>query len=91
MARLGAEGVEDTPQVPDTSDMDPKRAPDGMEAVGGHVSIHFAGVGIWCRGEVLAYDASREVIWPPLKPGLGSPCSSWEHVPVHSCIMSCNS
>ncbi|BDA40778.1 probable DNA mismatch repair protein MSH6 at C-terminar half [Coccomyxa sp. Obi] len=60
MARLGAEGVEETPQVPDTSDMGFKGAPEGAAAVGGRISIHFAGVGIWCRGEVLAYDASRE-------------------------------
>ena len=62
MARLGAEGVEETPQVPDTSDMESRHAPEGVAAVGGRVSIHFAGVGIWCRGEVLAYDAETEVL-----------------------------
>ena len=61
MARLGAEGVAETPQVPDTSGMSMVRAPAGEAAVGGRVSVHFAGVGIWCRGEVLAYDATLEV------------------------------
>ena len=66
MARLGAEGVTETPQVPDMSGMKMVCAPEGEAAVGGRVSVHFASVGIWCRGEVLAYDASQEVAAQPL-------------------------
>ena len=51
----------ETPQMPDTTGMTMVRAPPGAAAVGGRVSVHFAGVGFWCRGEVLAYDATLEV------------------------------
>lgn len=61
MARLGAEGVVEMQLVPDAGAMSVGAAPSGPEAVGGTVSIHFSGVAIWCRGEVLAYDATQEV------------------------------
>ena len=63
MAQLGAEGVLDTPHIPDLGSAPGQagQAPPGEEAVGGQVTIHFAGAGVWCRGEVLAFDAAREV------------------------------
>ncbi len=57
MAQLGAEGVLDTPHIPDLSSAQPEQAPPAEEAIGGRVTVHFAGVGVWCRGEVLAYSA----------------------------------
>ena len=61
MAQLGAEGVLDTPHIPELPAGQPEQAPGAGEAVGGRVTVHFAGVGVWCRGEVLAYDPAREV------------------------------
>ena len=61
MAQLGAEGVLDTPHIPELSSAQPERAPPAEEAIGGRVTIHFAGVGEWCRGEVLAYSAAKQV------------------------------
>ena len=61
MAQLAAEGVLDTPHIPDLSSAQPEQAPPAEEAIGGRVTIHFAGVGVWCRGEVLAYSAARQV------------------------------
>ena len=63
MAQLGSEGVLDTPHIPDLGSAPGQagQAPHGEEAVGGQVTIHFAGAGAWCRGEVLAFDAAKEV------------------------------
>ena len=61
MAQLGAEGVLDPPHIPDLSSAPPEQAPPAEEAIGGRVTIHFAGVGEWCRGEVLAYSAPKQV------------------------------
>ena len=61
MAQLGAEGVLDTPHIPDLSSAQPERAPPAEEAIGGRVTVHFAGVGEWCRGEVLAYSTAKQV------------------------------
>ena len=61
MAQLAAEGVLDTPHIPDLSSAQPEQAPAAEEAIGGRVTIHFAGVGVWCRGEVLAYSAAKQV------------------------------
>ena len=68
MAQLGAEGVLDTPHIPEHIAGQPERAPGAGEAVGGRVTVHFAGVGVWCRGEVLAYDPTREVSQDKLQP-----------------------
>ena len=65
MAQLGAEGVLDTPHIPELSSAQPERAPPAEEAIGGRVTIHFAGVGEWCRGEVLAYSAAKQVSLSP--------------------------
>ncbi|CAL5225630.1 g8486 [Coccomyxa viridis] len=61
MAQLGAEGVLDTPHIPDLSSAQPERAPPAEEAIGGRVTVHFAGVGEWCRGEVLAYSTAKQM------------------------------
>ena len=61
MAQLAAEGVLDTPHIPDLSSAQPEQAPPAEEAIGGRVTIHFAGVGVWCRGKVLAYSAAKQV------------------------------
>ena len=64
MAHLGAEGVLDTPHIPDLSSGQPEQAPLAEEAIGGKVTLHFAGVGVWCRGEVLSYNAAKQVCMP---------------------------
>jgi hypothetical protein len=90
MARLGAEGVSEAalrsaPQVGRALlPVGATTAPPGQAAVGGRVSIFFSGAGIWCCGEVLAYDAAKEV--PALHFRTGNSacpcfpsdyCSSW--------------
>ena len=64
MAQLGAEGVLDTPHIPELSSRQPEQAPPAEEAIGGRVTIHFAGVGGCCRGELLAYSAVKQVCGP---------------------------
>ena len=68
MAQLGAEGVLDTPHIPELPAGQPEQAPGAGGAVGGSVTVHFAGAGVWCRGEVLAYDPTREVSSNKLQP-----------------------
>jgi hypothetical protein len=61
---MGAVGVSHAPHAPDAAAaplQGQARAPLGSEAVGGRVAIHFTGVGVWCSGEVIAYDDVREV------------------------------
>ena len=74
MAQLGAEGVLDTPHIPELAAGQSEQAPSAEEAVGGCVTIHFAGVGVWCRGEVLAYDSGRKVSSDKLQPF----CTHWQ-------------
>ena len=77
MAQLGAEGVLDTPRIPELPAGQPEQAPGADEAVGGRVTVHFAGVGVWCRGEVLAYDAAQEVSPDKLQPSYRQHLSSF--------------
>ena len=77
MAQLGAEGVLDTPHIPELPAGQLEQAPGAGEAVGGRVTVHFAGVGVWCRGEVLAYDPTREVSSDKLQPDLTHQLSSF--------------
>ncbi len=59
MAKLGAEGVSDGLCSPRAGGL--PAAPGGLAVVGGRVNIFCSGVGIWCRGEVLAFDPAKEV------------------------------
>lgn len=78
MAQLGAEGVLDTPNIPDLSGRQPEQAPGAEAAIGGRVTIHFAGVGVWCSGEVLAYDAAKQVTTrAACANSLLNPCLDW--------------